>query len=199
LALFARADDRNPASGAMTLAVTIEVIAPGDISAVTAIYTHWVLHGTGTFEVDPPEPQEMSARIDAIRKCGLPWLVARQDKIVVGYAYAGPFRPRTAYRYSVENSVYVTPERNGRGVGATLLEALIAHCESLGVRQMLAVIGDSANLGSIALHESAGFVRAGMFKNVGFKFGRWLDIVLMQREIGKGAHSLPSPDEGWKA
>lgn len=148
-----------------------------DAQALAAIYGHHVLHGFGTFEEVPPTAQEMDARRRAVLERGLPYLVAESEGRVLGFAYAGPFRPRAAYRYTVEDSVYVAPEAQGRGVGRAVLSAVIGACETFGVRQVVAVIGDSANAGSIGLHTALGFSHAGVGKGFGFKHGRWVDIV----------------------
>jgi len=163
----------------------------GDIDAVQAIYAHHVLHGLGTFEEVPPATPEIGERWSAVRARGLPWLVAADGGGVLGYAYAGPFRPRAAYRYTVEDSVYVAPDQMGRGVGKALLNAVIAECEAIGLRQMVAVIGDSANAGSIGVHRACGFEFKTAVEAVGFKFGRWVDIVWMQRALNGGAASAP--------
>lgn len=165
---------------------------PEDVAAITAIYEHAVRTGTGSFEIDPPDATEMARRRQDVLAKGLPYLVAETAAGVMGYAYASPFRPRPAYRFSVENSVYVHPEARGQGLGALLLAELIALCTDWGARQMLAVIGDSANAASVALHTRLGFTPAGRFENVGRKFERWLDVVLMQRALGPGA-IVPPP------
>ena len=162
-----------------------------DLDAVAAIYGHHVLHGLGTFEEVPPSIDEIARRHAAVRARGLPWLVAELDGEVKGYAYAGPFRPRAAYRYTVEDSVYVAPEAMGRGLGKALLGAVIAECEALGLRQMVAVIGDSGNAGSIGLHRACGFEFKMAAPAVGWKFGRWVDVVWMQRLLNAGAASPP--------
>jgi len=166
--------------------------AADDLAAITAIYGEGVLTGTGTFETDPPDAAEMARRVAAVAALGLPWLVAEIDDVLVGYAYAGPFRTRAAYRYTVEDSIYVLASAQGRGVGKALLTVLIARCEALGVRQILAVIGDSANTGSVALHAACGFQPAGAVSDVGWKFDRWLDVVFMQRSLDAGASAPPS-------
>lgn len=171
---------------------TIRPSRPEDLAAISAIYAHAVLHGTGSFEIDPPDPAEMARRREDVLAKGLPYLVAETPAGVVGYAYASPFRPRPAYRFSVENSVYVHADARGRGLGALLLAELIARCTDWGARQMLAVIGDSANQASVALHTRLGFEPAGRFQNVGRKFDRWLDVVLMQRALGSGAAQPPA-------
>lgn len=162
-----------------------------DIPAITAIYEHAVRHGTATFELDPPDVPEMTRRFAAIAASGCPYLVAALDGDIAGYAYASTYRPRPAYRFTVENSIYLAPARQGRGVGTQLMNELIAMSEVRGYRQMIAVIGDSANAASMALHRRAGFEMIGTHPNVGFKFGRWLDSVLMQRALGEGAGTLP--------
>ena len=162
---------------------------PADLEALRNIYAHAVTQGTGTFELEVPDAAEMSRRRDDVLSKGLPWLVAEAHGSVLGYAYASPFRPRPAYRFSVEDSVYLHPDAQGRGIGRTLLAELVARCQMAGARQMLAVIGDSDNLGSIGVHRALGFERCGLLQAVGWKFGRWLDVVLMQRALGAGAHS----------
>ncbi len=154
-----------------------------DSAQIAAIYAHHVLHGTGTFEIDPPDAGEINRRRLEIEGHGLPYLVAARDNRVLGYAYAGLYRPRPAYRYTVEDSIYIDPAEIGHGIGKLLLPALIQACESAGRRQMIAVIGDSANIASIRLHERFGFRDAGVLRAVGFKFGRWLDTIFMQREL----------------
>jgi phosphinothricin acetyltransferase len=164
-----------------------------DLPAVTEIYEHAVLHGTATFELTPPDLAEMTRRYKALIDGGYPYLVAALEGRVIGYAYAGPYRPRPAYRFTVENSVYLQPSIHRRGIGLQLLQRLIAECEARGYRQMIAVIGDSANAGSISVHSKTGFAMIGTHPNVGFKFGRWLDTVMMQRALGEGATTLPAP------
>jgi L-amino acid N-acyltransferase YncA len=150
-----------------------------------------VRHGTASFELDPPEQAEMARRQDALIAGGFPYLVAEDDGGILGYAYAGPYRARPAYRFTVEDSVYIAPEAQRRGLGRVLLERLIAESETRGYRQMIAVIGDSAQHASIALHTALGFRLVGTFAAVGFKFDRWLDTVLMQRALGHGAETEP--------
>jgi phosphinothricin acetyltransferase len=170
-----------------------------DAAAIAAIYGYWVQHGTGTFEETVPSTDEMANRMAVVAKSGMPWIAACDAHGAVrGYAYASPFRPRTGYRWSVEDSVYVAPELHGRGLGRQMLTALIARVQATGVRQMLAVIGDSENRGSTALHRACGFQDAGAFKDVGYKFGRWLDIVLMQLTLNGGAETPPEPGTGWR-
>jgi L-amino acid N-acyltransferase YncA len=158
-----------------------------DIAAITRIYEHAVRHGTASFEIEPPDQQEMTRRYETLRAGGYPFLVAELGGALVGYAYAGPYRARPAYHWSVENSIYIAPQSQRRGIGRALLERLIVEAEAGGFRQMIAVIGDSANAASIELHRAMSFRMVGTFDNVGFKFGRWLDSVLMQRPLGKGA------------
>ena len=159
----------------------------GDIPAITAIYAHNVLHGTGTFELEAPDDAEMGRRRDDVLGKGLPWLVAEAEGRVLGYAYANHFRPRRAYRFCLEDSIYLHADARGQGVGRILLTELLTRCEVQGARQMLAVIGDSANAGSIGLHAALGFEHTGVLKASGWKFGRWLDVVLMQRSLGTGS------------
>ena len=169
----------------------IRSAAEADLPFVTEIYTHAVLHGTATFELIPPDLAEMTRRFRTLMDGGFPCLVASLDGRVVGYAYAGPYRPRPAYRFTVENSVYLDPSIYRRGIGLALMQRLIAECEARGYRQMIAVIGDSANAGSIGVHTKTGFTMIGTHPNVGLKFGRWLDTVMMQRALGKGAGTVP--------
>jgi len=163
-----------------------------DISGVTAIYAHYVLHSTASFEVEPPDGVEIAARWGRVVESGLPWIVAESEGEIAGYAYASPYRPRAAYRFTVEDSIYVHPAQVGKGLGAALLSRVIERCEGLGVRQMIAVIGGSENLASIRLHERFGFRHAGVLRSAGYKFGRWVDSVLMQRAIGPGDTRDPS-------
>ncbi len=167
--------------------ITVRDGTVSDVAEVLAIYTPYVLHGLATFEVEPPAIAEMVRRREAIVAAGLPYLVASLREQVVGYAYATGYRPRPAYRHTVENSVYVSRDSHRRGVGTALLTALVARCEAGPWRQMVAVIGDSANRGSIALHRRVGFTEAGTLQAVGFKHGRWVDTVLMQRALGAGS------------
>jgi L-amino acid N-acyltransferase YncA len=162
-----------------------------DLPFVTEIYAHAVLQGTATFELDPPDLAEMTRRFRALMDGGFPYLVAALDGIVAGYAYAGAYRPRPAYRFTVENSIYLQPAIRRRGVGMKLMRQLIEECETRGYRQMIAVIGDSANAGSIGLHSACGFQMIGTHPNVGLKFGRWLDTVMMQLALGEGASTIP--------
>jgi len=169
----------------------IRAATAADAHALAAIYGHHVTHGLGTFEAVPPTPGETAARLEAIVGRGLPYLVAEADGAVTGFAYAGPFRTRAAYRYTVEDSVYIAPGRQGQGIGKALLSAVIAACEPLGLRQMVAVIGDAGNAGSIGVHRSCGFTHAGVLAGVGFKAGRWVDVVMMQRRLNGGATAPP--------
>ncbi|MFN3630041.1 MAG: GNAT family N-acetyltransferase [Casimicrobiaceae bacterium] len=162
-----------------------------DLPAVQAIYAHWVSHGTGTFELEPPTEEEIARRHAEVTGRGLPWLVAEDSGRVLGYAYGNWFRPRLAYRYTIEDSIYVHPEAQRSGVARLLLAELIVRCETRGARQMLAVIGDSENHGSIALHRALGFRHLGTMVAAGWKFGRWLDVVLMQRSLGVGSDAPP--------
>jgi L-amino acid N-acyltransferase YncA len=166
-----------------------------DAPALAAIYGDAVLHGFGTFEEEPPTPQDMDGRRRAVQEKGLPYLVAEVDGQVLGFAYAGPFRPRAAYRYTLEDSVYVSPDAKGKGVGRAVLTAVIDACEALGIRQLMAVIGDTGNLGSIGLHRALGFEQTGVGRSVGFKHGRWVDIVHMQKALN-GGDSLPPSGGG---
>ena len=164
----------------------------GDLPHIQAIYAHHVLHGTGSFEIDPPSLQEMTQRRSDVLRNGFPYLVAEVDGRVAGYAYVNYFRLRPAYRNTVENSIYMDEALRGRGIGQVLLRALLARCEQMDCRQVLAVIGDSANTGSIALHAACGFRMAGSLRAVGWKFGRWLDVVMMQYESGEADRSPPA-------
>jgi phosphinothricin acetyltransferase len=163
-----------------------------DLPSVTRIYEHAVRHGTATFELVPPDLAEMTRRFDALMDGGFPYLAALLEGSVVGYAYAGPYRPRPAYRFTVENSVYLEPAIHRRGIGLQLLQHLITECETRGFRQMIAVIGDSANAGSIGVHARCGFQMIGTHPSVGLKFGRWLDTVMMQLPLGDGATTVPT-------
>ena len=171
--------------------LVIRPAAAADVAAIARIYAHAVRFGTASFELEPPDDAEMARRRRAIIEAGYPYLVAQADGAVLGYAYAGPYRARPAYRWSVENSIYVAAEAQRRGIGRALIEALIAETERRGFRQMIAVIGDAAQMPSIALHRAAGFRLVGTLEAVGFKHGRWLDTVLMQRPLGPGATTSP--------
>jgi L-amino acid N-acyltransferase YncA len=163
-----------------------------DLPTITDIYEHAVRYGTATFELTPPDLAEMSRRYRALIDGGFPYLVAELDGAVVGYAYAGAYRSRPAYRFTVENSIYLQPASHRRGIGLKLLGQLIIECEARGFRQMIAVIGDSANAGSIGVHAKCGFELIGTHPDVGLKFGRWLDTVMMQRALGEGATTVPA-------
>lgn len=169
----------------------------GDIAQLQAIYAHHVLNGFGTFDEVPPSVGDIEAKWRESLAHRLSWLVAVDEGAVLGFAYASLFRPRTAYRYTVEDSVYIRDDARGRGVGSALLAPLVKRCEVLGARQLVAVIGDSGNAGSIKLHEKHGFRRAGTVEGAGFKFGRWVDIVLMQLALNGGASGAPDSGAGW--
>jgi phosphinothricin acetyltransferase len=173
------------------MALSIRPTLASDIPAITRIYAHAVKHGTATFELEPPDETEMLRRFDKLRTGGFPYIVAEVEGAVAGYAYAGAFRERPAYRFTVEDSIYIAPEMHRRGIGRALLMRLIEEAEAAGFRQMMAVIGDSAQAGSIGVHRACGFEDAGVFKAVGFKFGRWLDTVQMQRALGEGSRTTP--------
>ena len=171
--------------------IEIRAATAADLPFVTDIYDHAVRHGTATFELVSPDLAEMTRRFNALLDGGFPYLVAALDGRVVGYAYAGAYRPRPAYRFTVENSVYLQPSIHRRGIGLQLLQRLITESEARGYRQMIAVIGDSDNAGSIGVHTRCGFQMIGTHPSVGFKFGRWLDTVMMQLALGDGATTLP--------
>ncbi len=170
----------------MSPPILIRDSSPADLTEIQAIYAHHVLTGTASFELDPPSVQEIADRRDNVLHNGFPYLIATRDAKVVGYAYANFFRTRPAYRFTVENSIYLAAEQMGQGIGKRLLAELIARCEAVGCRQMIAVIGDSANTASIGLHASMGFRFAGVLRSSGWKFNRWLDTVSMQRDLGAG-------------
>jgi phosphinothricin acetyltransferase len=172
-------------------ATTLRPSRDEDIPAIAAIYGHWVVHGLASFELDPPDAAEMARRRDAVLAGGYPYLVAERDGRVLGYAYASAYRSRPAYRFAVENSIYVAPGEGRAGIGAALLDALVEACAARGFRLMVAVIGDSANAASIALHARAGFAPAGLLPAIGWKHGRWVDSVLMTRPLGPGAATPP--------
>ena len=169
----------------------IRPASEADLPAITAIYEEAVRHGTATFELEPPDLTEMTRRYRALIDGGYPYFLAVLDNRIAGYAYAGAYRPRPAYRFTVENSIYLQPAIHRRGIGGLLLRRLIGECEARGHRQMIAVIGDSANAGSIGVHRACGFQMIGTHPNVGLKFGRWLDIVMMQLALGDGAATIP--------
>jgi phosphinothricin acetyltransferase len=171
--------------------ILVRPATPKDIPAVARIYGQAVREGTASFEIEIPDAAEMMRRYESLSAAGYPYVVAELDGALLGYAYAGLYRARPAYRWTVEDSVYVEVGAHRRGVGRALIELLIADSEARGFRQMIAVIGDTANTGSIELHRAAGFRMVGTFENVGFKFGRWLDSVLMQRPLGPGAQTPP--------
>ena len=170
---------------------TIRSSTNDDLPAIAAIYAHHVLHGTGTFEIDPPSEADMTARRADVLARGLPWLVAEQDGQILGFAYANWFKPRPAYRFSAEDSIYVADSARGMGVGRKLLAELAVQAEAAGVRKLLAVIGDSANAGSIGLHSALGFTHVGVLRSMGWKFGAWRDIVLMEKTLGAGDTTSP--------
>ena len=172
--------------------IPLRAATPADIPAITRIYDHAVRFGTASFEIDPPDEAEMARRQRTLLDGGFPYIVAEADGQLLGYAYAGPYRPRPAYRFSVEDSIYIAPQAQRRGLGRLLLAQLIADSEARGFRQMIAVIGDSANVPSIELHRALGFTMIGTFADCGFKFGRWLDSVFMQRTLGSGSRDLPA-------
>lgn len=175
----------------MTPAILVRPSADADIPAIARIYGHHVLHGLASFEEVAPAAEEMARRRADILAKGFPYLVAEEAGQVVGYAYCSAYRPRSGYRFSVEDSIYVAPGRGGAGIGSLLLPRLVDAATALGARQMIAVIGDSANHGSIRLHARFGFRHAGTLEAIGFKLGRWVDSVLMQRALGEGASTLP--------
>jgi phosphinothricin acetyltransferase len=171
--------------------VKVRPAAAADLPAIQAIYAHHVLQGLASFEEEAPALDEMRRRHDDVVSRALPWLVADFGGTVAGYGYCAPYRARSAYRYALEDSVYVRDDMTGKGVGSALLAELVRRCEGLGYRQIVAVIGDSANAASINLHAAFGFLRVGTLRSVGFKFGRWVDSVLMQRPLGSGDGSPP--------
>ena len=175
------------------MSVAIRPVAPADAAAITRIYGHAVRHGTASFELDPPDEVEMTRRMRALLEGDFPYLVAEIEGEVAGYAYAGLYRTRPAYRFTLEDSIYLDPAIQGCGIGRALIECLLAESEVRGYRQMIAVIGDSAQAASIALHRAAGFHYVGNIQNVGYKFGRWLDSVIMQRPLGPGSLTKPTP------
>jgi len=184
-----------PRSAVAAAGVLIRPSVPEDLPAITAIYGWNVMHGTGTFELDAPSQEEMARRREDVLAKRLPWLVAEHGTPgggeVLGYAYANHFRPRPAYRFALEDSIYLAREAQGQGLGRLLLAELLARCEALGARQMFAVIGDSDNVASIGVHRALGFVDVGSMRSAGWKFGRWLDVVILQRSLGLGDGAAP--------
>ncbi|ABM94064.1 GNAT family N-acetyltransferase [Methylibium petroleiphilum] len=173
-------------------ALLLRPSAAADLPALTALYGWHARHGSGTFELEGPSLEEMARRRDDVLAKGLPWLVAERHGDLLGYAYAAPFRPRLAYRFALEDSIYLAPHAHRQGVGRALLAELIARCEAWGARQMFAVIGDSTNAASIGLHRALGFADVGTMHAAGWKFDRWLDVVIMQRRLGDGDATPPS-------
>lgn len=174
--------------------IAVRPASRADVPAITVIYAHAVTTGTASYELDPPSEAEMAARFDALAAGSFPYLVAESPDGVLGYAYAGPFRPRRAYRFMVEDSIYLAPAAQGRGIGRLLLSALIGECTRLGFRQLVAVIGDGArNQASVRLHEATGFRHAGLLEGSGYKHGRWLDTVFMQLSLNGGTTAPPDP------
>ena len=169
----------------------IRTAEPRDIAAITRIYAHAVQHGTASFELEAPDETEIKKRYATLREGRFPFIVADVDGEIAGYAYAGPYRLRPAYRFTVEDSIYIDPTMQRRGIGRALLQRLLAETEAEGFRQMVAVIGDSGQTASIELHKALGFRMVGNFEAVGYKFGRWLDSVMMQKALGKGATTIP--------
>jgi phosphinothricin acetyltransferase len=174
--------------------LTLRPSSEPDLPAITAIYAHHVMHGTGTFETTPPTQTDMAGRRADVLAKGLPYLVAEEDGQVLGYAYCQWFKPRPAYRYSAEDSIYLHPEAAGRGIGRQLLAELARQAEAAGVRKLIAVIGDSANAASIGVHRTLGFDHVGVVRSCGWKFGRWLDIVMMDKALGAGDRTAPEGD-----
>lgn len=164
---------------------------PHHAAAILKIYAWHVLHGTATFETEPPSASEMQKRVQDVQQRGGFWLVAQEDEQVLGYCYLAPYRPRYAYRFTLEDSIYLDQQQTGRGIGRALLQKAIALAEAAGFRQIIAIVGDSANAGSLGLHRALGFEHTGVMKSVGFKHGRWLDTVVMQRSLGHGDSQPP--------
>ena len=171
---------------------TIRPSRDQDLPAITAIYAHHVLHSTGTFETEPPTETEMKARRADVLAKGLPWLVAEENGQLLGYAYCQWFKQRPAYRFSAEDSIYLHPDAQGKGLGKALLVELAREAEAAGIRKLIAVIGDSGNKGSVGVHRALGFAPVGMFKSCGWKFGKWLDIVLMEKPLGAADSTPPT-------
>jgi L-amino acid N-acyltransferase YncA len=174
------------------VAIALLDAVPSHALAIHSIYGHWVSHGLASFEEEPPDLEEMELRRRKLQDAGFPYIVAEESAVILGFAYAGPYRTRPAYRHSVEDSIYVAPEALGRGVGRALLGRVISRAEAMGKRQMIAVIGDPGNAASVRLHESLGFRRVGVLSSVGFKFGRWVDTMVMQRSLGAGDSEPPA-------
>ncbi|HAL38019.1 MAG TPA: GNAT family N-acetyltransferase [Polaromonas sp.] len=162
-----------------------------DIPAITAIYAHHVLHGTGTFETEPPNVADMAMRRADVLSKGLPYLVAEQGRKIAGFAYGNWFKPRPAYRYSVEDSIYLAPDLHRKGLGRALLAELLARCEAVGIRKVMAIVGDSTNAGSVGVHRAVGFTQVGTINSCGWKFGAWRDIVIMEKTLGLGDTQPP--------
>ena len=180
-----------PASPASSDSLLVRPSAARDVAAIAAIYAWSVEHGSGTFELEAPSPREVARRRDDVADKRLPWLVAERGERVLGFAYANHFRPRPAYRFALEDSIYLAPEATGHGIGRLLLAELLARCEALGARQMFALIGDCDNLASIGLHRALGFTQVGVMRAAGWKFERWLDVVILQRPLGLGDTAAP--------
>lgn len=179
----------------MRVALSIRAAMAADIGRITDIYTDAVTHGTATYELEPPSRAEMLSRYQALIEAGFPYIVAEEDGVILAYAYAGPFRARPAYRFIVEDSIYVAPEAKGKGVGSALLQALIDECRRLGFRQFVAVIGDGGpSSASVRLHERLGLRHCGLLQGSGYKHGRWLDTAFMQLELNGGSTVPPDPD-----
>src|SRR5579863_9673971 len=182
-------------AGVAPMTFALRPAVASDMPTVAAIYRHWVETSCATFEEVPPTAAEMTERFERLTSAGLPWLVATAgDGPVLGYAYVGPFRQRSAYRYTIENSVYIAPGEVARGIGSALMRDIIAICAASGYRQMMAVIGDSANEGSLRLHARLGFRTIGHLLAVGLKFGQWVDVVEMQLTLGDGSQSVPTTE-----
>ena len=173
--------------------IEIRDATSADMTGVAAIYTREVREGTATFEEVPPTVETLVERLDGIRHHALPWLVAEVDGRIAAYGYASPFRPRTAYRYAVESSIYVDPEFHGRGLGRTLMERIIAHCRAIGLRQMIAAVSNAESRTSFILHEKLGFRQIGVYERVGWKMGRWLDVILLQLDLDPDAGPPTGP------
>ena len=178
------------------MTLSIEDSREQDLTDITRIYAHHVRHGTGTFEIEPPSLQEMTQRRRDVLAKGLPYLVARKDGQVLGFAYCNWFKPRPAYRFSAEDSIYMAPQAQGQGLGRALLSELALRAQAAGLRKLIAVIGDSGNAGSVGVHRAVGFTEVGVLRSCGWKFDRWLDIVLMEKTLGPGDNTPPgsSPD-----